>query len=343
MKDQPARGDWRFNPERIWEVDKAGDEGFGRIGELLVSKDGHVCFRDFGRNVSYLFDGNGRFIRSFAPQGAQAGQLPRYLNRFQAADKIVLAAPDKLHYFSRDGVFERAVENDLFARFPLCYINEHEFVYAPNLPRSPVHEKRLVLSDLASGTESTLVDFSETKTEEGGATEGPMLMIPSLTPQVRVDCDRGRMAFGRTDHYRIFVADWDGKVLSSFSLERKGMTATLEDKRLLLADVKLPEDRKAQIVARLPDRMTYFSHLDLAEGFIYVFAITGPGPKANSQQIDVFSEQGEYLYRGRLEFGGTVRFNGASNLVFRGRDAYVILEDAQGRQTLAKYRVNLPQ
>ena len=149
--------------------------------------------------------------------------------------------------------------------------------------------------------------------------------------------------FGRTDDYRIFVADLDGKILSRFSLERKGGIATLEDKRLLLADVKLPEDRKAQIVARLPDRMTCFSHLDVAEGLIYVFAIREPGPTTNSQQIDVFSEKGEYLYRGMLEFGGTVRFNGASNLVLRGRDAYVILEDARGRQTMAKYSINLPR
>jgi hypothetical protein len=151
------------------------------------------------------------------------------------------------------------------------------------------------------------------------------------------------MAFGRTDRYRIFIADWAGKILSSVSLDRKGMAATLEDKRRLLAGVKIPDDAKEKILAQLPDRLTCFSHLDLADGLIYVFAINGPGPKASSQQIDIFSEKGEYLYRGVLEFGATVRFNGASNLVLSGGSAYVILEDAQGRQTLARYRVSLPR
>jgi hypothetical protein len=100
LKDLPAKGEWRFNPERVWAVDTAGNDAFGRIAELLVSEEGSVCVRDFGRNVSYVFDKNGSFIKRFAPQGEEAGQLPHCLNRFRAGDKIVLAAPDKLHYFS---------------------------------------------------------------------------------------------------------------------------------------------------------------------------------------------------------------------------------------------------
>lgn len=343
LKDHPARGEWHFNPEKMWGVDKAGDGEFGRIAELLVSEKEYVCARDFGHNVSYIFDRNGAFIRKFAPQGAGAGQLPFYLNRFPAGDSIVLAAPDRLHYFSQDGVFERAVENDLFVRFPLYFMSEREFIYAPNLPESPVHDTKLISADLISGKERTLVDFSEAGTGGGRSFRGPMLMIPSLTPQVRFDYGRGTMVFGRSDAYKLFIADRGGKVRSTFSLDRKRTTATLEDKRLLLAHVKMAEERKKQIIAQLPDETTFFSRFHLVDGFICVFAVTDPRQNTNSQQIDIFSDKGEYLYRGKLEFGDGLTFAGASDLVLKGRHAYVIVEDSRGKQTLAKYRISLPR
>ena len=163
LKDKPLKGEWSFHPEKIWEANKAGDDDFGRIAELLVSDKQYIYVRDFERNISYIFNDKGHFIKKFAPQGDEKGQLSRYLNRFQAGGKIVLATPDKLHFFSQDGTFERTVENNLFLRFPLFFLNENEFIYAPNLPQSPVNEKKLVLYDIPSGSDKILLDFSEPK------------------------------------------------------------------------------------------------------------------------------------------------------------------------------------
>ncbi len=98
LKDTPEMGAWNFSPEKMWEANAAGNDAFGRIAELLVSQDGHVCVRDFAKNASYLFEGNGRFVRKFALQGEQDGQLPFYLNRFCAGDqkeKVVAQLPNK--------------------------------------------------------------------------------------------------------------------------------------------------------------------------------------------------------------------------------------------------------
>jgi len=343
LKDKPSKGEWRFNPEKIWEISKAGDDDFGRIAELLVTDDHHVCLRDFGKNISYLFDENGHFLKKFAPQGKEDGQLSFYLNRFRAGGKIVLAAPDKLHFFSQDGVFERAVGNNLFLRFPLYFISENEFIYAPTLPQSPVNEKKLMVFDIGTGKERLLADFSGTETKGGPAFQGSMIMIPSLTPQVRLACDRDRMVFGRNDQYEVFVADRAGTVLSSFRLERKKLTVSPDDKRRQVADLRMPEDQKEKIVAQLPDEMTCFSHLDFLGGWIYVFAISGMRPQAGSQRIDIFSDKGEYVYRGEIEFGDRLEFASFANLVLKDGYAYVILENDQGRRTLAKYRIKLPK
>lgn len=343
LKDSPARGGWHFNPEKIWEVERAGDHDFGRVGELLVSEHDYVCVRDFGRDISYVFDKDGTFVRAFAARGEGAGQLPLYLNRFHAGSKIVLAAPDRLHYFSEDGVFERASENDLFARFPLWFTSEGEFIYAPYLPQSPVHSTRLLAVDLASGQERLLLDFSEPGPEQDRSFRGPMLMIPSLTPQVKVACDGGRMVLGRNDRYKVFIAERTGSVRSTFSLDRRGAMVTLQDKQQLLAGAKLPVDQKEQIIATLPNEATRFYQLSLIDGCIWVFAVTEAKQKTRSQQIDIFSDSGTYLYRAALAFGDGLAFAGASDVVLKGRHAYVILGDGRGNRTLAKYRISLPR
>ena len=168
-------------------------------------------------------------------------------------------------------------------------------------------------------------------------------MIFGLTPQVRLDYDGKKMVFGRSDQYKIFIADKAGEILSSFSLDRKKMTASTEDKRNHFAHSKIPAERVEKIIAQLPDEMTYFSHIDSINGYIYVYAITNIGPRTASQQIDIFSEKGEYMYRGKIEFGDNLKFGSPSNLLLKDECVYVILEDDQGKQTLAKYRIKLPQ
>lgn len=343
LKDVPSKGEWAFSPEKIWEADKAGDEEFGRIAELLTTAEGRVLVRDFKKNVSCLFDADGRFIRTFAPQGKEDGQLPYYLNRFRAGGKIVLAAPDKLHFFSSDGVFERAVPNDLFQRFPLSFVSEDEFICAPNFPRSPVQERKLTLIDLKTGQGRVLVDFSGPGQEAETAPEGPMLMIFGLTPQVRFAAEGGRMFFGRSDRYEIFVADRSGRVQSSFGLDRERLAASLEAKRKQIAGTRIPDDQKEKIIAQLPSEMTFFSHIEAIKGHVYVFAVNDLEQRTGSQRVDIFSEKGEYLYRGLIGFGEGLEFGSPANILLTDGYAYVVLVNGQGKQTLAKYRIKLPR
>lgn len=343
LKDAPEKGEWDFSPEKAWETFKAGDNDFGNIAELLIPGNGRIYARDFKRNVSYIFDENGAFLKEFAPQGKEAGQLPYYLNRFQAGDKIVLAAPDKLHYFFAEGGFERAVDNNLFLRFPLGFLNENEFIFAPNLPQSPAHERKLMVRDLASDRERILVDLSKTGSGADDSVKGPMLMIPDLTPQMRIGLDRGNMVFGRSDRYEIFLADPSGAISSSFRLDRKPMKASDEYKRGLLAEIGLPAEQKEKILAQLPGEMNLFSRVEFVDALVYVYAVTEAGNAVESQTIDIFDGKGRYLYRGVMKFGEGLKFSGFSNLVIRDGCAYVVLKDGQGRQILSKFRIKLPK
>jgi hypothetical protein len=344
--DSPKKGIWDFKPEKIWEVDKAGNDEFGIVAELLVpaskSDQGNIYMRDFEHNISYIFDGGGRFLGSFAKQGSGKEEVSRYLNRFCAGDKIVLATPEKLHFYSEDGEYVKSVENNIFFRFPLIFLDENEFVYAPTLPQSPVNQKKLMLFDLNSGKEKPVLYFSEPKKADELSSPAPMIMIFGLTPQVRLAADKDKIYFGRSDRYTLYVADLKGNMDFFFSLSRQTKRVSPEDKKNHFVGSKIPQDRIDSIIKQLPDKMTYFSQITIVNGLIYVYAVDNIEKTQKQQTIDIFSDTGKYLYRGVLKFGENLKFGSPSNLVLHKNFAYVILESNEGRQTLAKYRISHP-
>ena len=342
--DRPHKGRWDFKPEKIWEVDKAGNDDFGRIAELLVPDDEHsnIYVRDFKHNVSYIFDENGQFLGSFAKQGTGEGELTRYLNRFSVEDRIVLATPEKLHFYAEDGTFVSSFENNIFLRFPLLFLNKDEFLYAPPLPRSPVSQKKLMRYNLASGEDKLVLDFSQSTNSVETEKPAPMLMIFGLTPQVRLASDKENIFFGRSDEYTLFVADLEGNRDFSFRLNREKNKVTKEDKTNHFQGLDIPQDKLEAIIEQLPDITTCFSHLEIVNGMICVYAISGIERTHDQQSIDIFSEKGEYLYQGIMKFGDDLKFGSPSNLVIKKNFVYVILESRQGRRTLAKYRISFP-
>jgi len=340
--DNPQLGQWDFKPEKIWEVDKAGETEFGRVAELLVSGQGKIYVRDFEHNISYIFDGDGHFIGSFARQGSETGELSRYLNRFLAENKIVLGTPENLCFYSEDGVFLSSFENNLFMRFPLVFLNEREFIYAPTLPQSPVNQKKLMRFNLHSGEDKKILDFAEGATLTESAAPAPMIMIFALTPQIRLTVHEDKLCFGRSDDYTLYVADLQGNTDFSFSLTRQTKEVTPEDKKSHFQGSRIPQDRIDSIIKQLPNKMTYFSQISSAGELFYVYAVNNIKQTQTLQTFDIFSDQGRYLYQGILSFGEDVTFASPSNLVIQNDHAYVILESKEGAQTLAKYKIILP-
>lgn len=44
--DKPKKGIWDFKLERIWQIERAGEDVFGRPFSLLVSEEGYVYLYD---------------------------------------------------------------------------------------------------------------------------------------------------------------------------------------------------------------------------------------------------------------------------------------------------------
>lgn len=339
----PSRGTWDFAMQKTWEIDRIGDELLTKPGELRVAKDGSLFFHDFENHVSYAVNRNGQIVGKFGQKGDNPGEVSWYINCFTADNRAVIGAPDKLHFYTNTGEFIKAVPNDLFARFPLTFINENEFLVGPGaIPDAPNGEAIITYVDLGAGEEKVFDQFPLSDAEKGG-TRGAVVV--GLTPQfvMSYNPQSGRLYYAKNNEYAIHVADLDGKQYPTFGIEREKIPVTEEEKRNHAAKFDIPQEMVDQMIAVMPNEMAYFHRLQVNDGLVYVFPTLGLGQTLTSQPLDIFSLDGEYLYRADIKFdGGWHIYGNPDNLQIRDNYLYAILEDATGKKTIAKYRISLP-
>jgi hypothetical protein len=333
-----------LNPRKLWEIRRAGDSALGKPAEPRVAADGTLYVRDFEYNVSHIFSASGEFLGSFARQGDERGEIPRYLNCFLVDGMVVIGTPTALHFFTRAGEFIRSAPNDLFRRFPLVFLNEHEFLCAPGaLTGQPGEVAHISKVDLRTGAVE-MFDELPLPGDPPTSAGGPSVVVIGLTPMIEMayDATTQRLYYGRSDDYTIHVSDLTGRRVSTFGLDRPRGSVSIEEKREHLALLDLPEEHLAPIIASLPDKLTYYHQIRTHDGLIYVFAATGISRQAKTQKIDIFSANGDYLYRSQISIDDGRHICGsADNVIMQGESLYVILEDDDGRRSIVKYQLDL--
>ena len=343
--DKPLKGEWDFRPQKVWKIDNVNDALFVRPSELRASQDGMLYFHDFDRGISHIFDQDGKFVNSFAKQGTKPGEVDRYINCFIAGDKVVVGTPRSLHFYAKNGDFIESFENNLFARFPLLFLDENEFLYAPQEMGKPQgKEVKIISADLRSGKEKILDEFSvspEGKTGGGG----PPVVVLGLTPQVKIGFDPGtnRLVYGRSDDYAIHVSEVGGERLFAFHLDRERKSASEEDIRNHFEKSRIPKDRYEKIIPALPDSLTHFMRIQVVEGLIFVYSTESLDRQQEKIPIDIFSPEGKYMYRSSLQFGdATPLYTHVEKVAIRGSHCYALLQDGSGETFFAKYNISLP-
>lgn len=344
--DKPLHGRWDFAPRLLWEVNELQGEVMAVPAELRVMADGTLFLRDFPRGLSFVLDADGKLVRAVAPKGDQPGELSHYVNCFPAPGQMAISSMDALHFFDREGNFIAAFPNNIFANFPGVFLADREFLSSSG----PVYSNAsgaMEIKRIRLDSGQTEV-FTTISTEGAPAPPPPNLAIAlrGVTPHVEMafDQERGLVYLGRSDRYAIQVLDLKGNVKLTFGIDRKPLPLTREAKEAQFAKVGLPPEQKQTLVNGLPDVLTYYLRIQVVGDLVFVMATTGISRRETLVQIDVFSRDGEYLYRAPIESVGDEHFFGSpENLVIHKNSFYVSLEDGKGGKRLARYEIKLPE
>ena len=152
-----------------------------------------------------------------------------------------------------------------------------------------------------------------------------------------------RLYCGRTDDYKIYVSDLNGKSIGNFSLDRERKKFSEEEKKNIFSGSSIPEEQLKSIIASIPNELAHFFKILVNNGLIYVLAVDEFNNKQNKLHIDIFSPEGKYLYKGLINFGNNLFFRNPENVFIQGDHLYVILNSMDtDKKVFEKYKISIP-
>ncbi|MDY0297740.1 MAG: 6-bladed beta-propeller [Acidobacteriota bacterium] len=341
--DTPKKGEYRFPLREVWSLEGPGDGFWGDIYSIIVSDDGRLCVYDWKTLKYHILDETGQLLHTFGRKGEGPGEIRRIEQAplMNAGDRIAVIDEQLIHYFDWSGKYLNTARN-ITGRPPVVFLDEHTLISAPrSLLEARDTKAQVERVDLKSGRKEVITSFSiydggVIRSDRGSAN----VVFGGITPMVEVAIHEGRLIYGVSDTYRVTITGTDGKVASVFSVDRPKARVKRDDitRRLVeRAGGKAPRELLERLAATLPTEQTYFSNIEVHGGLIYVFTVDFYA--THTTHIDIFSFQGEYLYRGVLAVDP--QFNMLRRR-FAGRHAYLVLEDEEGEQILVKYTITLP-
>ncbi|MEW6368651.1 MAG: hypothetical protein AB1714_28820 [Acidobacteriota bacterium] len=338
---KPLKGEWDFAPVKVWFFNRAGADTLKRPGEPRVASDGKLYFHDFERHLSYIVDEKGDILGTFAGVGDGPGLISRYINCFTSDCRVIVGSMDKLHCYDHSGLFISTFPNNIFESFPLVFTSDDVFFTAPGaLVMLPGGKAAIRKISTTGGEPKTIHEFTiapEDQTKFGG-------VILGVIPQINMGYDPagGRLYFGRNDRYEILVSDLDGKAVGSFGLPKERGQVTEEELRRHMAGSSIPADRVEQLLPLLPRKLTYFHRIQVIDGLVYVFTVDSFDSPIARQDVDIFSLDGKYLYRGRIVMPKGDRYKSFDGMVLSKGSLHAILTNEDGTSWVAKYKVSMP-
>lgn len=346
--DNPKKGNWDFQLKKVWETQNAGEHPLVMITALTVSDDGKVFARDRKQQKTFIFNPDGKFVKSFAPRGEGPGEVKVHFEAYHAGEFIIMADFERLHYFKTDGTYAKSVPNTFFARRPAFFIDKDQMVTSP----LSIYGRRDTTGQIKRLNLSTKKEtvISEFKIFAGGQNlkrkSGParLIIIVGLSPLMTVGQGNGKIYYGISNQYKINAADTNGEPLFSFGVKRENRDISKDDKKKLFAHFKrMSEEDRASYIKNFPDTPTYFSRIEEIGKHIYVFA---PDPlhafpgHSRIKHIDIFSLDGTYRYKAAFKFEKGLK---PLYTIIKNGFLYAVLEnEAEEEIKLVKYKITLP-
>jgi hypothetical protein len=348
-RDKPAKGDWDFKMEKIWEIEKAGDEILGQPFSMTVSDDGILYVFDPKNGFNYIFNKDGNFINAFGKEGQGPGEIIRQELTHLVGDKVIIPGMNGVHFFTKQGEYVKTVKQEEIQRDPRIFIDEENIISAPlTAALLPEGKAEIIRRNIKTGEEVIIADFTPTQTGMAASRSQVVDVIAiGLSPLMTLGFHDGRLYWGMSDSYMINVLDLDGKKITSFSVNRKKKKISDKFKKNYFRNFNLPEDMLPQIIKSYPNELTFFHRIEVYNGLIYVYVpdLDLDLERAKVKQIDIFSPEGKYLYRAGVDFGKNLThlFSPLNNFIIKDDHIYAACEREDDTIVILKYKAAFPR
>ena len=346
--DKPLRGEWDFKIKKVWEVDRAGDDVLGKPFSLTAAEDGILYVYDTANNVTFIFDKDGNFIRAFARSGQGPGEVMGQELIHLVNGKVFIPARNGIKVFTKDGEFIQTVKQEGRPLDPCIFLNEDEIISAPKTAVFlPDGKGEIIRKNIKTGEETLISAFS---LQDWGMAQSRRQQVDIISigfsPLMILGYAENKLYWGMNTSYMINVTDLNGKKISTFSVKRKSRKVSDNFKKKYFDAPNLPPEMLIQIADSFPNDISFFHRIEVHNGLVYVFVpdVDQENKRAKLKQIDIFSPDGEYLYRAQIEFEKNRQhlFSPLNSLVIQNGYLFAVLLDEEYNVLVAKYKIALP-
>jgi hypothetical protein len=347
-RDKPLKGEWDFKLKKVWEINRAGDDLLGMPFSLTATEDGILYVYDVANNINYIFDKDGNFIRAFARSGQGPGEVIGQELIHYVDGEVYIPATNGIHLYTKDGVYIQTLKQEGRSLTPRIFLNKDEIISAPKTAVFLSDGKgEIIRKNIKTGDESVISGFSvkDWGIAQSGENVVDIVAI-GFSPLMILGYAENRLYWGMNTSYMINVTDLSGKKINTFSVKRRGKKVSDKFKKKFFESPNLPEEMLNRITESLPNKISFFHRIEIHNGLVYVFVpdVDLNSKRAKLKQIDIFSSEGEYLYRAYIKFEKNRHhlFSPLNSLIIQNRHLYAVLTDEEDNVLIAKYQIALP-
>ena len=333
--DKPSIGIWDLKSEKVFDIDKYGKKSMAMPKFETINKNGIFVVYDYKLRKNFLFSSDGKFIRSFGKKGEGPGEIKRQRNIFSVSGDFIASDGYKIHYFSKTGSYLKSIPLKRSFGSPAMFINNDQYISYKNDKKFKVN-----WVDLIKMEKRTVVEESAAK-EDVNLAEGKFrisIVIPPITPRTffAFDPETKLSYFGRNDNYMIKVMNFKGKIINTFSVDRKKMPVTKKMKKKINKEMHMSK----KMWKKIPHELTYFNNIKVINNHLYIFN-TNFEEYYEKQQIDIFSLNGKYLYSTSFQPEDEELMFG--NVYLCKEFLFAVIQTEDGDMKISKYKISLPE
>jgi hypothetical protein len=342
----PIRGRWDFNLQKIWQVDSAGQAVFVRVSDIEVDKGGILYIFDRKYNKVFVLDANGHYLYAFGKKGEGPGEFKWANDVILFQETVIIPEAGRAHFYSTKGKLLRTI------RFPhritpSHFINEHSFVYYHNQlgKQGQIISDEIRFYDIRSKNNDLISKFTAAK--EINLDSGNM-RISVHVDDVHTHLSKNYLYMAKGDRYVVKRYSFQDKSMLTFSIkdrQRKKISMAWKKEKygnLKINGVKMSDRMIKGMIEGMPDLSEFITRILVDHrGLIYTFV--GDAENEITQEVDIFSPSGQYLYHGEMKLPGDLRFDSASNLNIKDGFLYAFVRDEEGEGSIIKCKITLPR
>lgn len=342
--EKPLFGALEFEIEQDLSIGNDEDENFRffRANDVDLDARQNIYLLDSGNGRVQKFAPDGSFLQSIGKKGRGPGELDTPLALFIGSrGQIHVAERQNISIFSPSGIFQSSIPLD-HAITDFC-MDDRGRIIASGIRSSDDGTKQVLIIFDSSGRMRQIVrEFSDVQrvTKSGSGAVVSFKAYHQYSNALSLAPAEGGVFFGYSSDYRIFNADGEGKITLSFSKKQDPEDISRGEKDFIVGRIgeafsqrghDLPKD-VVEETCQFPSHRPFFRGLELDErGRIYV-ALSGSVLQEDAPiEIDIFSEEGYYLYRTSLPFN--------PDLVRAGYAYDIFTSDETGEVSLRRYRI----